>query len=29
MVLLIYQIKDYAVLIEYILDCRQGYKWLL
>jgi len=27
--LLIYQIKDDVVLIEYILDCRQEYKWLL
>jgi hypothetical protein len=27
--LLIYQIKDDAVFIEYILDCRQDYKWLL
>ena len=27
--LLIYQIKDEAVFIEYILDCRQDYRWLL
>jgi len=27
--LLIYQIRDEAVFIEYILDCRQNYKWLL
>lgn len=27
--LLIYQIKDDLVYIEYILDCRQDYQWLL
>ena len=27
--LLIYQIKDDAVNIDYILDCRQDYRWLL
>jgi len=27
--LLIYQIKDETVFAEYILDCRQDYKWLL
>ena len=27
--LLIYQIKADAVYIEYVLDCRQDYQWLL
>ncbi len=27
--LLIYQIKNDLVYIEYILDCRQDYQWLL
>ncbi len=27
--LLIYQIRDDVVFIEYILDCRQNYKWLI
>lgn len=27
--LLIYQIKDNAVYVDYVLDCRQDYKWLL
>ena len=27
--LLIYQIKDDNVFIDYILDCRQEYEWLL
>lgn len=27
--LLIYQIKGHIVYIEYVLDCRQDYKWLL
>jgi hypothetical protein len=27
--LLIYQIKDNKVYIDYILDCRQNYDWLL
>lgn len=27
--LLIYQVKADAVYIEYILDCRQDYQWLL
>ncbi len=27
--LLIYQIKDENVLIDYVVDCRQDYKWLL
>ena len=27
--LLIYQIKDNNVYIDYILDCRQNYDWLL
>ena len=27
--LLIYQIKDSIVYVEYILDCRQDYSWLL
>ena len=26
--LLIYQIKDDTVYIDYILDCRQDYRWL-
>ena len=27
--LLIYQIKGNNVFVDYILDCRQEYKWLL
>lgn len=27
--LLIYQIKDSTVYVDYVLDCRQDYKWLL
>lgn len=27
--LLVYQIKDDTVYIDYILDCRQDYQWLL
>lgn len=27
--LIIYQIKDSVVLVEYILDCRQDYQWLI
>lgn len=27
--LLIYQIKDNTVYVDYVLDCRQDYKWLL
>ena len=27
--LLIYQIKDSTVYVEYIIDCRQDYSWLL
>lgn len=27
--LLIYQIKDYTVYIDYIVDCRQDYRWLI
>lgn len=27
--LLIYQIKDNVVFIDYILDCRQNFKWLI
>lgn len=27
--LLIYQIKDNTVYIEYVLDCKQDYEWLL
>lgn len=27
--LLIYQIKDDKVYVDYVLDCRQDYKWLL
>ena len=27
--LLIYQIKDDKVYVDYVLDCRQDYKWLV
>lgn len=27
--LIIYQIKDQTVYVDYILDCRQDYRWLL
>lgn len=27
--LIIYQIKDSVVFVEYILDCRQDYQWLI
>lgn len=27
--LVLYQIKDDAVYIDYILDCRQDYQWLI
>lgn len=27
--LLLYQIKDSVVHVEYILDCRQDYRWLI
>ncbi len=27
--LLIYRIKDDTVFVDYVLDCRQDYKWLL
>jgi plasmid stabilization system protein ParE len=27
--LLVYQVKDNAVYIDYVLDCRQDYQWLL
>ena len=27
--LLLYQIKDDSVFIDYIVDCRQGYEWLM
>ena len=27
--LILYQIKDSVVLVEYILDCRQDYQWLI
>ena len=27
--LLIYQIKDNTVYVEFIVDCRQDYQWLL
>ena len=27
--LLIYQVKDNEVLVDYILDCRQDYSWLI
>ena len=27
--LILYQIKDNFVFVDYILDCRQDYKWLI
>ncbi len=27
--LLIYQIKDTSVYVDYVVDCRQDYKWLI
>lgn len=27
--LILYQIKDNDVFIDYVLDCRQGYDWLI
>lgn len=27
--LLIYQIKDNIVYVDYVVDCRQDYKWLI
>lgn len=27
--LILYQIKDNAVFVEYVLDCRQDYRWLV
>ena len=27
--LILYQIRDLAVFVDYILDCRQDYKWLM
>lgn len=27
--LILYQIKDQAVYVDYIVDCRQDYNWLL
>lgn len=27
--IILYQIKDYTVYVEYILDCRQDYQWLI
>lgn len=27
--LVIYQIKDETVLVDYVLDCRQDYQWLI
>ena len=27
--LVVYQIKDSTVFIEYVIDCRQDYSWLL
>ena len=27
--LVLYQIKDDAVLVEYVIDCRQDYQWLI
>ena len=27
--LVLYQIKDDTVLVDYVIDCRQDYKWLI
>lgn len=27
--LILYQIKDRTVYVDYIVDCRQGYRWLV
>ncbi len=27
--LILYQVKDQAVYVDYIVDCRQDYRWLL
>lgn len=27
--LILYQIKDYTVYVDYIVDCRQDYEWLI
>lgn len=27
--LVLYQVKDYKVYVDYILDCRQDYTWLI
>ena len=27
--LILYQIKDYTVYVDWIVDCRQDYQWLL
>ena len=27
--LVLYQIKDYTVYVDWIIDCRQDYQWLL
>ena len=27
--LVIYQVKDDEVLVDYVVDCRQDYKWLI
>lgn len=27
--MLLYQIKDHTVYVDYVLDCRQDYQWLL
>ena len=27
--LVIYQVKDDTVLVDYVIDCRQDYKWLI
>jgi plasmid stabilization system protein ParE len=27
--LILYQIKDQAVYVDYVVDCRQDYEWLL
>ena len=27
--LILYQIKDDTIFVDYILDCRQDYKWLI
>ena len=27
--LMLYQVREYTVYVEYVLDCRQDYRWLL